>query len=202
MARRDRIRRWLGAVDRDLRDGRRSRSRPIGYTGKHAPHLLAMGRCSYGDPTVLCVKDNGSAVTVGAFCSIADDVTFLVGGGHRIDQVTTCPHLLGGADPHHPPAYGDISVGNDVWIGRGTTILEGVTIGTGAVIGAQAVVAKDVRAYDVVAGNPARVLRRRFPDDLAERLLASEWWTWPDDRLKAAMPLLWSSDIEAFLARA
>ena len=76
------------------------------------------------------------------------------------------------------PSRGDTVVGNDVWLGYQALVLPGVTIGHGAVIAAASVVASDVPSYAVVAGNPARVVRRRFDDDV-ERLLRAAWWDWP-----------------------
>ena len=82
------------------------------------------------------------------------------------------------------------------------TILSGVTIGDGAAIGCNAVVAKDVPAYAIVGGNPARVIRKRFSDDLIERLLRIAWWNWDDEKIKKFLPLMLSTDIEGFVKKA
>src|SRR5262245_57136447 len=81
-----------------------------------------------------------------------------------------------------------VVVGHDVWIGHAAIILPGRTVGTGAVIGAGAVVTKDVDPYAIVAGNPARVIRQRFPAAVAQRLQRLAWWDWDHDRLRAALP--------------
>ncbi len=87
-----------------------------------------------------------------------------------------------GLDTYHT-ARGPVSVGGGAWIGDSVIILGGVEIGPGAVVGAGAVVAKDVRPYAIVAGNPAREIRRRFDDDIVEALMEIQWWTWPKDRI-------------------
>lgn len=69
-----------------------------------------------------------------------------------------------------------ITIGNDVWIGAGAKIMRSISIGDGAVIGAGAVVTKDVEPYTIVGGVPAKVIRKRFPDDIIERLLKIRWW--------------------------
>jgi len=81
-----------------------------------------------------------------------------------------------------------LSVGNDVWIGANAFVRSGLTIGDGAIIAAGAVVVKDVPPYAIVGGNPAHVIRMRFPDNTVERLLASKWWTLPLDYVET-LPL-------------
>ncbi len=68
-----------------------------------------------------------------------------------------------------------VGVGHDVWIGHGAVVLPGRNIGTGAVVAAGAIVTRDVPTYTIVAGNPARPIRRRFPEDIAARLVALAW---------------------------
>jgi phosphonate metabolism protein (transferase hexapeptide repeat family) len=80
-----------------------------------------------------------------------------------------------------------VSIGHDVWIGHGAIVLPSRSIGTGAVIGAGSVVTKDIPAYSIAVGNPARVLRPRFAPDVAARLEALAWWDWPHDELHAAL---------------
>jgi phosphonate metabolism protein (transferase hexapeptide repeat family) len=94
-----------------------------------------------------------------------------------------------------------VTIGHDVWIGHGAIVLPGRTIGTGAVVGAGSVVTRDVPAYTIVVGNPAGVLRRRFPDAVADRMLALAWWDWPHEALRAALADFRTLSAEAFLDR-
>lgn len=92
-----------------------------------------------------------------------------------------------------------VTIGHDVWIGHGAIVLAGRRIGTGAVVGAGSVVTKDVPDYAIVVGNPARVLRPRFPAPIAERLMALAWWNWPHDTLRQALPDFRKLSAESFL---
>ena len=171
----------------------------------HVPGHLVMGRETYGEPKVIVGEGDTRVVRIGAFCSIGTDVTFLVGGNHRTDWISTFPFRLvwrlpGALEDGHPATKGDIEVGNDVWFGRDALVLSGVRIGNGAVIAARAVVTKDVRPYAVVAGNPAREVRRRFSDADVERLEALRWWDWPLERISEAVPMLNGSSIDELVA--
>lgn len=94
-----------------------------------------------------------------------------------------------------------VRIGHDVWIGHGAVILPGVSIGNGAVIGANAVVTSDVDPYEIMAGMPARRLRRRFAPEISERIEALAWWDWPVAKLADAIPDMQSLPIEEFLDR-
>lgn len=162
-----------------------------------------IGAWTYGTPKV-SFGDSGFNLKMGKFCSIGKDVHFYLGGGHRTDWVTTYPFSEFFKDAKqykgHPFSKGHIKVGNDVWIGNNATILSGVTIGDGSVIGAHAVIAKDVRPYAIVAGNPAREICRRFDDEVIEALMNIQWWNWPEKKIENAIPLLLSPDIKAFIS--
>jgi len=101
----------------------------------------------------------------------------------------------------HPSTKGDVTIGNDVWVGINTLVLSGVSIGDGAVIGASSVVANDVPPYTVVAGNPARLIRRRFDDETIKKLLEMKWWNWDIQKIKDNMPLLRSNHIAEFIEK-
>ena len=95
---------------------------------------------------------------------------------------------------------GTTVIGNDVWIGRDAVIFDGVTIGHGAVIGTRALVTKDVRPYAIVAGVPAKEIRRRFTDEQVDALLEIAWWDWPDEKVLAEADAL-NGEHHDFLAR-
>lgn len=91
---------------------------------------------------------------------------------------------------------GDIIIGNDVWIGYEAIILAGVTIGDGAIIGARAVVTKDVLPYTVVAGVPAKPIKKRFDDKTISKLLDIQWWNWSDEKIAQNIKAIQSNNIK------
>lgn len=200
----------------NLRHRLRNWRNPHNLTAVHLATLsrrygFGIGTHSYGKPKIR-FPESGARLTIGRFCSIADRVEILLGGGHRLDWVSTFPFAafpeswrtgdLTWSD--YQVSRGDVTIGSDVWIGSGATILSGVTIGPGAVIAARAVVPRDVPAFAVVAGNPARVVRTRFEPPVVAALLETAWWDLPDPDVAALVPLLSSERtdelIEALLA--
>jgi acetyltransferase-like isoleucine patch superfamily enzyme len=172
------------------------------------PHIefngWSIGEYTYGLPEVLTWGNDGK-LFIGKYCSIGGYVRILLGGNHRSDWVTTYPfsyfrkeamHIKG-----HPYSRGDVVIGNDVWIGLGCTILSGVSIGDGAVLGAHSVITKDVPAYSIAAGNPAKVLRKRFSDEQIESLLSIAWWNWPDHKINLLIENMLCSNIDDFIEK-
>ena len=130
--------------------------------------------------------------SIGRYCSIATGVTLYL-SSHPLEHVSTSAfthdvkdHLArtfaadhGLAPLAHPfKNRSSVAIGHDVWIGQGATILPGVKVGTGAVVAAGSMVTRSVGAYEIVGGNPARAIRKRFDDGLVAGLLESEWWAY------------------------
>lgn len=140
---------------------------------------------------------------IGKFCQIAAGVEFMMNdANHQMNAVSTFPfYTLEGWDmdapaPSDMPFKGDTVVGNDVWIGQNAVILPGAKIGDGAIIGANSVVGGHVAPYSIVAGNPAKLIRKRFDDELIDLLLRFEWWNKSIDEINALIPILTCSDLD------
>ena len=118
------------------------------------------------------------------------------GANHQMNASTTYPFYIFGTWEQHAPAQsdlplkGDAVIGNDVWIGQNVTILPGV------LIGANSVVASDVAPYTIVAGNPAKLIRKRFDDELTALLLKFKWWDKPIDEINSLISILTSGDLK------
>jgi acetyltransferase-like isoleucine patch superfamily enzyme len=168
--------------------------------------MIVQGRHSYGHPKVRWFEGDTAKVRIGNWCSLAGDIEIMPGGNHRVDTVTSYPiqrlfGLDGFEQAGQPWSKGDVEIGNDVWIGRGAKILGGLTVGDGAVIAAWSVVTHSVEPYTIVAGVPARPVRRRFPDHIVESLLRIRWWDWEDELVRARVKELAGTDLEAFTRR-
>ncbi|MDD3772986.1 MAG: CatB-related O-acetyltransferase [Weeksellaceae bacterium] len=170
-------------------------------------NIAEVGDFSYGHPKILHWGED-TQLKIGKFCSIAEEVKIFLGGNHRVEWISTYPFSGSGfkniweeaADiKGHPATKGNVIVGNDVWIGYGATIMSGVTVGNGAVIATQAIVTKNVEPYSIVAGSPARIIRKRFSDDQISKLLKIKWWDWPESKIRKNLHLLCSANIELFI---
>jgi virginiamycin A acetyltransferase len=132
----------------------------------------------------------GDKLIIGKFCMIASDVKFIMNGGnHLTNAVTTYPFSIFGhgwenaMNGKEHPYKGDTIIGNDVWIGYNATIMPGVTIGDGAIIATNSTVVKDVEPYTIVGGNPASEIKKRFTEDITDRLLRLKWWDWDIEKI-------------------
>lgn len=152
---------------------------------------LRMGTGSYASGLRVHRYMAGEYAEVGKYCSIAPDVEFICGGAHRTSLVSTWPFdpkMLCIPDERsrtykHP--LRPTTIGNDVWVSTGAMILDGVHVGDGAIVGPRAVVFEDVAPYEVVHGNPGRVVRMRHEMATVAALLRISWWDWGDDVVRA-----------------
>lgn len=154
---------------------------------------------------------SGARLEIGKYCQIAHGTRFVMDdANHALAGPSSFPFsVFGGAWAQAMPLErvpfpkkGGIRVGHDVWFGHESLVMPGVAIGSGAVVAARAVVARDVPAYAVVAGNPARVVRRRYDAATVRRLLDLAWWDWSPEKVSAAVPVLMAGDVTALEALA
>jgi len=163
-----------------------------------------------GDYSYIVNDGNVMTATIGKFCSIAAAVR--INPGNHPTWRASQSHFTYRASAYFDDAEDEpgffawrrahpVAIGHDVWIGHGAVVLAGRSVGTGAVVAAGAVVSRDVAPYTVVAGIPARPVKRRFPEEVAARMEALAWWDWSHERLRAALPDFRALSAEDFLAR-
>ena len=139
---------------------------------------------------------------IGKFVQIAHGVQIITSSAnHQMDGFSTYPFAVFGepwcsAYKATWPNPGNTMIGDDVWIGHQALIMPAVTIGPGAMIGAGSVVTKDVAPYTIVAGNPAKMIRKRFDDDVIHALLNIQWWNWPIEIITSNLKHITACDIE------
>ncbi|MGN7864980.1 CatB-related O-acetyltransferase [Chryseobacterium sp. 22458] len=142
---------------------------------------------------------------IGSFCSLGGNI--VIGGlSHSIDWVSTSPvfnenidHLKQKFSHHKFDLFVETHIGHDVWIANNVQVKAGVKIGNGAVIGMGSVVVKDVGPYEIWAGNPARLIRKRFDDETTQQLLQTDWYNWNDDKIKKYAPYF--NDVPLFIKK-
>jgi len=145
----------------------------------------------------------GDKLIIGKFCMIASGVNFIMNGAnHLTNAITSYPFAVFGKDWENAmedksyPNKGDVIVGNDVWIGYNATIMAGVKIGDGAIIAANSNVVKDVEPYNIVGGNPAKRIKKRFSDETITKLLEIKWWDWDIEKITKNVQYLTDINIE------
>ncbi len=151
---------------------------------------------------------NNDRLIIGKFCSIACGAKFIfTSANHSLESLSTYPFPIfyeeWNLDKKHVTSAwdnkGDIVIGSDVWIGYEAVILSGVHIGDGAVIAARAVVTRDVPAYTIIGGVPAKEIRKRFNEETIKKLQQLQWWNWPFDRIQQHLPHIMNADVDNLL---
>ncbi len=147
----------------------------------------------------------GDKLKIGKFCAIARGATFIMNAAnHKLDGFSTYPFGIFRNGWDHVmmkleelPVRGDTVIGNDVWIGYDATIFPGVKIGHGAIVASKSVVVGRVPPYAVVGGNPAQILKMRFPEETIAELLKIAWWDWNIEKITRNLELIVSADLDA-----
>jgi Acetyltransferase (isoleucine patch superfamily) len=165
------------------------RTEPADVAGTIAPYLYPFSR---------------ESLTIGRFVQIAEGTRFITSSAnHPMAGFSTFPFRI--FDPATIGDYLDLPakdtvVGHDVWFGDGVTVMPGVTVGSGAIVAARSVVTTDVPPYAIVGGNPARLIRMRFPEETVAALLAIAWWNWPAEKIAARIEALERADLARLAA--
>ncbi len=138
---------------------------------------VSVGNSTYGGLYVRDYYYENERLTIGHFCSIAAGVKFFLAGNHFVERPTTFPvdGMITGRRGGDGYSKGPIAVGSDVWFGYDAWIFSGLTIGQGAVIAARSLIVKDVPPYAIVGGNPARIIRYRFSEQIINELIKLDY---------------------------
>jgi acetyltransferase-like isoleucine patch superfamily enzyme len=175
------------------------------YIEQYPEENIIIGDFTYGAPVVLNWEKN-IKLLIGKYCSIAENVKFLLGGEHSVEWITTYPftafiHYFKDKGGKFKRAGNDIIVGNDVWIGGDSKIMSGVNIGNGCIIGANSLIPRNkiIPDYTIWGGVPVKQIGQRFSDEKIKKLQEIKWWDWADIDIIKAIPILINENIELLI---
>lgn len=165
----------------------------------HKAKNVSIGYKTYHNGAFVWQWHQNSALEIGKYCSIANDVNFILDSGHHtMSEVTSYPHfnhLVNKELPIGNSTQSDFKrnirteesktiVGNDVWIGMNAIILPNVKIGDGVTILAGTVVTKDVPDYAIVGGIPGAIVKMKYDLDTIDKMKKIQWWNWSPDKVE------------------
>ena len=156
---------------------------------------VTVGKGTYGCITALFSNLN-SKLLIGNYCSIAAEVVFIPESDHPTDLLSTYPWKAKYLGEMEAISRGDIIVDDDVWIGYRAIVLSGVHISQGAIVAAGSIVTKDVPPYAIVGGNPARLIRYRYPEEIIKKLLRVDYSQFDEDYILSHFDVLYSKPLE------
>lgn len=167
---------------------------------------LTIGRHAYCAPQIRKLQGETNKVILEDFAGCSPDVTVYVGGNHNMEWVSVYGFremfgLPGAFESGGQVSHGDVRICSDAIVHEHATVMSGVTVHKGAIVGTRSVVTKDVPPYTIVAGNPARFIRKRFEDHQIEALLRIAWWEWPIEKILEEVPYLNGAPVDEFIAR-
>lgn len=153
---------------------------------------VKVGNGTYGNINVMAFNVKNEFLEIGSYCSIADNVMFILAGEHNYKLISTYPFktkVLG--EENECIVKGKVTIKDDVWIGYGATILSGVTIGQGAIIGAGSVVSKDVPPYAIYANG--RIIKYRFDEEIIKKLKTIDYSKLDTQKIKDNLDFLYKN---------
>lgn len=155
---------------------RKNKHNQITPVNKFPLEKVKVGNYSYGPIDVRSWGSSEEGLEIGNFVSIGSGVKFILGGNHEMNTITTYPFKVKFLKEEEEAwSKGLIIIKDDVWIGTDAIILSGVTISQGAIVAAGSVITKDVPPYAVVGGNPAKIIKFRFSEEIIEEMKNINW---------------------------
>ncbi|WP_052447542.1 CatB-related O-acetyltransferase [Clostridium polynesiense] len=177
---------------------------PLAWVGRDS--YVVGGKITSGADFTLSEGYAVHNLHIGQFSSIGHSSDFTMGLGHNYFNLSTGVSELFKEDKNYPyegsyKEKGQILIQNDVWLGHNVTIMPGVIIHNGAVVAANSHVVKDVPPYAIVGGNPAKIIKYRFSEEIINKLLTIKWWNWSNEKIRENGEFFKSEDINAFCSK-
>lgn len=184
-----------------LRNPHNSTSLNLCMAPLYDKNRIVVGKNVYGKLNVYSWGHKDEKLEIGDFCSIASNVHFILGGNHYVNHFSTYPfkRMILGDKEQEATTKGAIILEDDVWVGQDAIIMSGVRLGQGTIVAAGSVVTKSTEPYSIVGGNPARLIKYRFSDEVREKMLYVDLKKLDENYIKQNITSLYSDKKEDIL---